>query len=76
MIKAFRPESPDYLEFHFFYFIGCLFTFRKKNYGFFMVKKLFIEIRLRNPMTYVFKGHVKIIERYMVKFNISTSNRL
>ena len=28
----------------------------------FTVKKMFIEIRLCNPMTYGFKGHVKIIE--------------
>ena len=27
-------------------------------------------------MTYHFKGHVKIVEIYMVKFNISISNRL
>ena len=27
-----------------------------------MVKKMFIEIRLCNPTTYDFKGHVKIVE--------------
>ena len=32
------------------------------------VKKVFIEIRLRNRMTYVFKGHFNIVETYMVKF--------
>ena len=36
-----------------------------------MVKKMFIEIRLCNPMTYAFKGHVKIVIIYMVKFNVS-----
>ena len=36
-----------------------------------MVKKMFIEVRLCN-----FKGHVKIIEMYMVKFNVSILNRL
>ena len=41
-----------------------------------MVKKIFIEIRLRNLMTYVFKGHVKIVKIYMVKFNLSILNRL
>ena len=41
-----------------------------------MVKKMFIEIRLRNPITYDFKGHVKIVEIYMVKFNVSILNRL
>ena len=30
-----------------------------------MVKKMFIEIRLRNLITYVIKGHVKIV---MFKF--------
>ena len=37
---------------------------------------LIIEIRLCNPMTYDFKGHGKIIEIYMVKFNVSILNRL
>ena len=41
-----------------------------------MVKKIFLEIRLRNLMTYVFKGHVKIVKIYMVKFNVSNLNRL
>ena len=36
-----------------------------------MVKKMFTEIRLCNPMTYDFKEHVKIVEIYMVKFNVS-----
>ena len=29
-----------------------------------MLKKMFIEIRLCNPMTYIFKGDVKIIKIY------------
>ena len=37
-----------------------------------MLNKIFIEIRLRNLMAYVFKGHVKI----MVKFNVSIVKRL
>ena len=37
---------------------------------------MFIEIRLCNPMPHDFKGHVKIIETYMVKFNVSILNRL
>ena len=41
-----------------------------------MVKKIFIEIILRNLMTYVFKEHVKIVKIYMVKFNVSILNRL
>ena len=41
-----------------------------------MVKKIFIEIRLRNLMTCVFKGHVKIVKIYMVTFNVSILNRL
>ena len=35
-----------------------------------MVKKMFIEIRLCNLMTHAFKGYVKIVETYMVKFSI------
>ena len=38
-----------------------------------MVKKMFVEI---NPMTYIFKGLVKIVKIYMVKFNESTLNKL
>ena len=38
--------------------------------------QMFIEIRLCDPMTYDFKGHVKIVETYMVKFNVSILNRL
>ena len=41
-----------------------------------MVKKMFIEIRLCNRMTYVFKGHVKIVKIYVMKFNVSILNRL
>ena len=35
-----------------------------------MVKKMLIETRLSNPMMYDFKGHVRIFEIYMVKFNV------
>ena len=31
---------------------------------------IFIEVRLRNLMTYVFKEYVKILNVYMVKFNV------
>ena len=41
-----------------------------------MVKKIFTEIRLCNPMTYIFKGHVEIVKMYIVKFNVSILNRL
>ena len=41
-----------------------------------MLKKMFIEIRLCNPMTHIFKGDVKIVKIYMVKFNVSILNRL
>ena len=40
------------------------------------MKKIFILIRLLNLMTYVFKGHVKIIKISMMKFNVSILNRL
>ena len=41
-----------------------------------MVKKMLIEIRLYNLMTFGFKGNVKIIKIYMVKFNVLIVNRL
>ena len=41
-----------------------------------MLKKMCIEIKLCNPMTYVFKGDVKIVKIYIVKFNVSILNRL
>ena len=41
-----------------------------------MVKEMFIEVKLCNLTTYVFKGHVKIVKIYMVKFNVSILNRL
>ena len=41
-----------------------------------MVNIMFIEIRLCNLMTYVFKGYVKIVKIYKVKFNVSNLNRL
>ena len=37
---------------------------------------MFIEIKLCNRMTHVFKDHVKIVKIYMVKFNVSILNRL
>ena len=41
-----------------------------------MVKKMFIEVRLCNLPTYVFKEHLKIVKICMVKFNISILNTL
>ena len=38
--------------------------------------KMLIEIRLCNPIMYIFKGHVKIVKIYMVKFKESILNRL
>ena len=43
---------------------------------FILMKKIFIEIRVCNQMTYVFKGHVKIVKTYMAKFNVSILKRL
>ena len=40
-----------------------------------MVTKLFIEIRLCNPMTYNFKSYFKTVEIYILKFNVSVLNR-
>ena len=55
-------------RFFILFVLGFLFTI-------FMVKKMAIEIRLCNLMAYVFKGHVKIVKIYMVKFNASILNR-
>ena len=41
-----------------------------------MVKKMFIKIRLCNPMAHDCKRHVKIVETYVVKFNVSILNGL
>ena len=40
-----------------------------------MMKKMFIEIRSCNPMTYIFKRDVKIVKIYIVKLNESILNR-
>ena len=56
-----------------FVFDVSLQLYRKTNLS---VKKVFIEIRLCNRMMYVFKGHVKIVKIYMVKFNVSILIRL
>ena len=37
---------------------------------------MFIEIKLCDPMTFGFRGHIKVVEIYMVKFNVSILNRL
>ena len=37
---------------------------------------MFIEIRLRNLITYAFKEHVKIVKIYTVKFDVSILNGL
>ena len=41
-----------------------------------MLKKMFIEIRLCSPMTYIYRGDVKIVKIYMVKFDVSILDRL
>ena len=41
-----------------------------------MVQKMFTEISLCNLMAHVFKGHVKIVMKFMVKFNKLILNRL
>ena len=41
-----------------------------------MVNEMFIEIRLYNLMSYVFKGHAKFVKIYMVKVHVSTLKRL
>ena len=67
----------------FFYFTLIIYLFSIASFDChneklwcFMVKQMLIKIRLCNPMTYVFKGHVKIVKIYMVKFHVSVLNRL
>ena len=55
---------------------GFFFNNYKEKLRSFMMKKMFIEIRLCNLMTYYFKGHVKIVKIYMVKSNVSILSRL
>ena len=61
------------------FFIICfrlsLYNCKEKLWSF-MAKKMFIKIRLCILMTYVFKSNVIFIKIYMVKFNVSTLNRL
>ena len=40
-----------------------------------MVKKILIETRFCNPITHVFKGHVKIVKMHKAQFNVSILNR-
>ena len=40
------------------------------------MKKMFIEVRLRNLTTYVFKGHVKVVKIFMLKSDVSILNSL
>ena len=58
------------------YVFGCLFTIIKENYDLLLMKKMFIKIRLCNPIVHDFKEHVKIVEIYMVKINVPILNRL
>ena len=37
---------------------------------------MFIEVKLCNLTTYVFKGHVQFVKIYMVKFDVSILNKL
>ena len=52
------------------------FTITKKTYDFLwsMVKKCLLKLCILT--TYVFKGHIKIVKIYMVKFNVSILKRL
>ena len=71
-MKSDLKKSEFLKSFYNLFVFGCLFT---------VIKMIFygeenIEIRLLNLVTYVFKGHVKIIKIYMMEFNVSTLNRL
>ena len=73
--KHLRTAASDYsftLVIHLFSTVS-LYNYKGKPWSF-MVKKMFIEIRLCNPMTYL-KEHDEIVEIYMVKFNVSILNR-
>ena len=68
-----RTAASDYSFTSVIYLFSAAYSQKRK---FLMMKKMFIGIGLCNPMTYVFKGHAKIIKIYMLKSNVSTLNRL
>ena len=74
--KHLQTAASDYFFTLVIYLFSDVFYNYKEKLCSFMVKKMFIEIRLCNAMTYDFKGHIKIVEIYMVKFNVSILNRL
>ena len=57
------------------------YNYKGKLYSF-IVKEIFIEIGFKNvhvlknlfPVTYIFKGHAKIVKICMVKFSVTISN--
>ena len=75
-------SSIDFLVFLVLFYFIVIYLFSVSLYNYkgklssFIEKKMFIQMRLYNLMTYVFKGHVKIVKIYMVKFNVSILNRL
>ena len=73
--NAFKSLFLIELLFSNLFVFGCLFTIVKKSNDL-SVKKMSVEIRLCNRMTYVFKGHVKVVKICMVKFNVSILKRL
>ena len=54
-----------------------LYDYKENRYLFLsIVKKMFIEVKLCNLTTCVFKGHVQFVKIYMVKFDVSILNKL
>ena len=42
----------------------------------FYSEDVFMKLDLCNPMTYMFKVHVKMVKIYMVRFDVAILNRL
>ena len=61
-----------WLFFYYIFVFGCLFTIDYDLYG--EVCSLKLDIMQSNDV--FFKGHVKIVKIYMVKFNVSVLHRL
>ena len=55
-----------YFTLEIYLFSGVSLQLKRKSM-IFKVKKMFIEIRASKPMTYVFKGHAKIVKKYLKK---------
>ena len=76
--KHMRTAASDYSFTLVIYLLSAVSLQAKKNYdpSWWRKRLLKLDYVIQWHMTYVFKGHVKIIKIYMVKFNVSILNRL